>query len=576
MKGRAIALSLAVTLGVGTFATLGVAQPKATSSAKPLAQALQGAAKADYDAGKLLAADGDFAGALIKFQGAYDQSKDPRLLWNVGFCEKNLRHYAKVIATLGRYLAEGAGYLTDKDRKDAQDLVQTLQPFTTSATIHVSEDGAQIAVDDNPVGLSPLAGPLVLDIGERRLRVSKEGFQPFEKSVPVGGSAAVTVEVALEKEVHQGRLMVSAPPDATLELDDKPLGTGKVDVNLPAGGHQLRVTAPGMRPFQTEVVIQDRETRSVDVALEKLAEPERPKIRVAIGCDGPEPQGPDEGLVVYLDGPDVLPPASVKKKWSDDLGRNVVEYVEYTVTSGPHALRARIPDCVSLETLVTVDPVRGADVTGALRSDTPLLLSGPQGIPGRWRLGLDLWMFQPVVGGGGVFQTPDMPDAYKGGVAPGAAVEGALLTRWFRTSLSAGWASGSAQRASFDSNFALPANAGVKAIEGLFRVAFRAPFNVVALNVGAEGGLMQFEVKDVLTKYQGLFGVWTGIDVQPLCDWGARVSFDLAFASELSRGGDNNQGGGPVGGANFGVFWEPNARCRRERSTDFGLRSGGR
>jgi hypothetical protein len=574
MRGRALVLCMIAFLGVGTFAHPANAEPKPATAAKPLAQALAGAAKADYDSGKLLAADGDFAGALIKFESAYEQSKDPRLLWNVAFCEKNLRHYAKVIATLGHYLDDGAGYLTDKDRKDARDLVQTLQPFTTSATIHVSEDGAQIAIDDNAVGVSPLAAPVVLDIGERHLRVTKEGFQPFEKTVPVGGSAAVTVDVALEKEVHQGRLIVNAPPNATLELDEAPMGTGKIDLNLTAGGHQLRVTAPGMRPFQSEVVIQDRETRSVDVTLEKLAEPERPKIRVAIGCDGPEPQGPDDGLVVYLDGPDVLPPANVKKKWSDDLGRNVVEYVEYTVTPGPHALRARIPECVSLETQVTVDPVQGADVVGALRSDTPLLLSGPQGVPGHWRLGLDMWMFLPVVGRDGVFQARDMPDAYKSGAAPGAAIEGALLTRWFRASLSGGWASGSAQRTSFDSNFALPATPDVKAVEGLLRVAFRAPFNVVALNVGSEAGLLEFEVKDVYTKYQGVFGLWTGLDVQPLCDWGARASFDLAFASEMSSGGP--QGGGPVGGANFGVFWEPNARCRRERSTDFGLRAGGR
>jgi hypothetical protein len=553
-------------------------RPRPAAAGKPLAQALTGAAKADYDSGKLLAADGDFAGALIKFNGAYEQSKDPRLLWNVAFCDKNLRHYAKVIATLNRYLAEGAGYLTDKDRKDAQDLVQTLQPFTTNATINVSEEGAQIFVDDAPAGVSPLRGPVVLDIGERHVRVVKDGFKPFEKSLPVGGSAAVSVDVKLEKEVREGRLVVSAPPDATLELDEKPAGMGKIDVNVAAGGHQLRATAPGMRPFQTEVVIQDKETRSVDIVLERVGEPERPRIRAAIGCDGPEPLGPDDGLVVYLDGPDVLPPANVKKKWSEDLGRNVVEYVEYAATPGTHTIRARVPDCRSLETGVSVDPSQGADVTGALPSDTALLLRGPQGAPGHWRVGLDLWMFRPTFSGGGVFQTKDMPDAYRGGLgtATGAALEGSFVTRWFGAYLQTAWGSGSAQRASYGSNFALPATADVSAYETTARASFRVPFNVVAWNIGPEAGVLEFKMKDVLTKYQGVFGFWTGLDVQPLCDWGARALFDVAFATAMSDGGGGNHGGSPVGTVQFGVFWEPNVRCQRERSTDFSLHAGGR
>jgi hypothetical protein len=578
MRRRTVTTCAVLILSVlqwGPCAGRADAQPRPTPAAagKPLAQALTGSAKADYDSGKLLAADGDFAGALIKFNSAYEQSKDPRLLWNVAFCEKNLRHYSKVIGTLNRYLAEGAGYLSDRDRKDAQDLVQTLQPFTTNATIKVSEDGAQILVDDVPAGVSPLSGPVVLDIGERHLRVTKEGFKPFEKSLPVGGSAAVSVDVKLEKELREGRLVVNAPPNATLELDEKPAGVGKIDVNIAAGGHQLRATAPGMRPFQTELVIQDRETRSVDVVLERLAEPERPKIRAAIGCDGPEPQGPDDGLVVYLDGPDVLPPANVKKKWSDDLGRNVVEYVEYAANPGSHSIRARIPDCNPLETAVVVDPGDGADVKGALPSDTPLLFRGPQGAPGHWRLGIDLWMFRPSYDNGGEFLMKGMPESYQGGLgaATGAALEGSYVTRWFGMFLQTAWGSGSVQRKSFNSNFALPPTAAVTAYSSMLRVSFRIPFNIVALNLpGLEAGLLEFDVRDVRTGLiQGNFGVWAGIDIQPLCDWGARVLSDTTYSTEMNQHG-------PTGTLLLGVFWEPNARCRRERSTDFGLRAGGR
>ena len=72
--------------------------PAAESPPPPpsLSESLSGAAKAEYDAGKLLYQDGDYAGAQLKFRAAYETSKDPRLLWNMAAAEKNLRHYAQV------------------------------------------------------------------------------------------------------------------------------------------------------------------------------------------------------------------------------------------------------------------------------------------------------------------------------------------------------------------------------------------------------------------------------------------------------------------------------------------------
>jgi hypothetical protein len=574
MTGRQLrtgAALLVATFSVATLSWNAGAQPhppKPAAAAKPLAQALTGQAKADYEAGKTLAGDGDFAGALIKFQSAYDQSKDPRLLWNVAFCEKNNRHYSRVISTLNRYVAEGNGYLTDKDRKDAQDLIATLQPFTTNLTIKVSEDGAQVSIDDAPVGTSPLTAPVVLDIGERHIRVTKDGFKPFEKALPVGGSAAVYLDVPLAKEVHEGRLIVNAPIDATLVLDDKEIGKGKMEMKVAAGGHQVRETAPGMRPFQTEIVIQDGEARQLDVQLEKLPEPEKPKVRVAVGCDGPEPVGPDDGLVVYLDGPDVLPPVNVKKKWDDQQSRNVVEYVEYAVDAGSHTIRARIPECVSLDTTVQVDPTAGAVVTGALESDTPGIMSGPQGSPGHWRIGANLWMFKPS----DTYQSNRMPEAYAGGLgaATGGAIEGALVWRWFGMFMQGAYGSGSVTRHTFNSNDVLPGTTNFSVVEGSFRMSFRLPFNMVSWNViGPETGAAQVNVKDVDTgKVQPLFGLWTGVDVQPFCDWGASVLGDVQ--------GLGNSSGGPGATLQVGFFFEPNSRCRRERSTEFGLRTGGK
>jgi hypothetical protein len=238
----------------------------ATAPPARLSDRLQGAAKANYDAGKLLFGDGDFSGALLKFGASYDASKDPGLLWNMVACEEKLRHYARAVTDIDRYIAEGGALLTDQDRIDAKSLRDTLQAFTAPITVTVSEPDADVLVDDEVVGHSPLKAPVVADIGERHVTVRKVGFKDFTTTLKVSGAA--TVDAQLVKEVHEGRLEVRAPDGAAIKIDGNPVALGTWSGTLASGGHTLNVSAPGMRLYQTEVVLQDAQTRTVDVSLE--------------------------------------------------------------------------------------------------------------------------------------------------------------------------------------------------------------------------------------------------------------------------------------------------------------------
>ena len=268
-----------------------VPAPAPAAGPKPLSQTLTGEAKAAYDAAKLLVGDGDFAGAAIKFQAAYDKAGDPRLLWNIAACEKNQRHYAKTIALVRRYLDTGKDLLTDADRREGRALLDAIESFTVRLTIVVKEPGAEVFVDDERVGTSPLEAPVTVDIGQRKVTVKKAGFKDASQQVPVGGSAAASVEIALEPEVHDGRLTVTTQPDARISIDGKVVGTGRFEGKLHSGGHTLRVEADGMRAYQSEVVLSDDEHRSVDVPLEKIFVPPPaavtgPSVEIAVS-DGP-------------------------------------------------------------------------------------------------------------------------------------------------------------------------------------------------------------------------------------------------------------------------------------------------
>ena len=253
-----------------SFALLAqTARAEAAPSQLP-SETLTGEAKTEYESGKLLYRDGDFGGALVKFSSAYKRSRDPRLLWNMAACEKSLRHYAKALRYVRLYASDPSGLVSEEDRSEAAALVKVMDPFTMKLRVVVNEPGAEIVVDEEVVGTSPLESALVVDITARRIRARKAGFQEANKDVP-SGMNETTVELALTRIVHEGRLVVRAKTTAAIAIDGLVVGSASWSGTLASGGHTLRVTAPDMRPYESEILVVDDQTREIAVSLEPEA-----------------------------------------------------------------------------------------------------------------------------------------------------------------------------------------------------------------------------------------------------------------------------------------------------------------
>jgi hypothetical protein len=231
-----------------------------------LSETLTGSAKADYEAGKLLYGVSDFAAALIKFTSAHEASGDPRLLWNIATCEGKLHHYAKAVSMLHSYLKDGGALLGDQDKADAAQTIQAMEPLTSTMRLTVSEDGAEVFLDDQSIGKTPL-DPQLVDIGVHKLRVHKDEFTDATEDVTVNGGAQLLVDLKLHPIVHEGRITVSAGPKDAISIDGTPTAVGSWTGALRSGGHTLRVTAPSMLPYQTEVLVQDGQSRDIAITL---------------------------------------------------------------------------------------------------------------------------------------------------------------------------------------------------------------------------------------------------------------------------------------------------------------------
>ncbi|WP_437900050.1 PEGA domain-containing protein [Sorangium sp. So ce124] len=290
--GRAVAAALGVGLAAGAAAaqparsapakappakappaaTPPAATPPAPPAETPLAESLTGMARAEHGAGAALFDDGDYAGALARYERAYELSRDHRLLWKIALCQKNLRRYASMLATLRRLEAEGGAALSARDRQDIADLLKAAGNFVSLLEITASEPGAAVFVDDERVGTTPLAAPVPIDIGERRIRVSKPGFVDFVRQVKVVGGDSVALVARLDRAVHRGRLAIAAGQDDLIAIDGKVVGKGRWEGSVQSGTHALRVTAPGMAPHEAQILVRDDQRRRIDVSLERAAQ----------------------------------------------------------------------------------------------------------------------------------------------------------------------------------------------------------------------------------------------------------------------------------------------------------------
>jgi hypothetical protein len=105
-------------------------------------------------------------------------------------------------------------------------------------------------------------------MGPRRLRVTKAGCTDFVDTLQVAGATDLPVTVKLERELREGRIAVVTGADNLVYVDGKLAGQGRWDGSVASGTHTVRVTGQGMKSYQTEVVLADKETRSIEVTLE--------------------------------------------------------------------------------------------------------------------------------------------------------------------------------------------------------------------------------------------------------------------------------------------------------------------
>jgi hypothetical protein len=232
---RRVALAILVASSAAAFSSPGRAQPAAPAA--PSADAVK-EAESHFRRGVALYKDGDPTGALVEFKRTYELAPNFHILFNLGQTYFQLQHYADALRTLQEFLTEGGAQIAPDRRAAVEADIQQLEARVGQVDVKVSPDGATIFVDDEPLGTSPLALPVVVSVGRRKFSAVKPGLPPQERFLEIASGDHATLSLDLAPS--------PAPPVAPAPaLASTPLpAPALASTPLPAAGAESAPAGP--------------------------------------------------------------------------------------------------------------------------------------------------------------------------------------------------------------------------------------------------------------------------------------------------------------------------------------------
>jgi hypothetical protein len=309
-----------------------------------------------YQQADQLEKQGKLAEACPLYEASYRADPQIGVLLHLADCHERIGKVASAWAEFTD-VVELAHRRGDNREALAQQRADALKPKL--AYLHLAAPASPppgIAVTRDGLDVTVLVGTdMPIDPGDHEIIATAPGFIDWTKKLTIG-SLPTTTKLAIPALVkrpadavpvpvtHEGGVVITTQPGAHVSIDGVEVGVGGYRGKQKSGGHQLRITAPGMRPYQSEIFVGDGESRTIDVPLE--AEP----AAIVIAPAAPAEQLPSfevglgfaPGEKGYGDHPAVL---SYRLDFGFRLGRRVDlgAFVEYSSISATGSCGTALP-----------------------------------------------------------------------------------------------------------------------------------------------------------------------------------------------------------------------------------------
>lgn len=247
-----------------------------------LAHADEEAARAHFRKGVALYDKKQYAEALEAFKAAYAEKPSAGIKQNIALSLKGLGRSVEAATAFDEALDEGEGTLKPETRAAMQRELADLEKVVATVRLKVVDaegkplDGAIVSVDGAALPPAAARRPIRLAQGIHVLTAHVEGLPdpPAKKlALVLGQPVDATFVIARAQSAGESTLTVEANvEDAVIRLDGVDVGRGKWSGKLPAGSHQLEVSAPDYRTSTIDVTVPSGASIDYPVVLTKVGE----------------------------------------------------------------------------------------------------------------------------------------------------------------------------------------------------------------------------------------------------------------------------------------------------------------
>jgi hypothetical protein len=198
-------------------------------------------AGAHFRRGIELFKEADFRGALIELRRANQIAPSFRVLYNIGQCYLELQDYAGALRSFQAYLNEGGARIPRERRTAVEGDIQKLQGRVAYVEVTSNVAGAEVRVDEDVVGTTPLDKPVLVGSGRRKISVEKAGLPSAEKMIDVAGGDRLTLSLPLNQPTSAP---AAASPPAAAPSPPPPAPPPAADTTPTAHAQSTTATPP--------------------------------------------------------------------------------------------------------------------------------------------------------------------------------------------------------------------------------------------------------------------------------------------------------------------------------------------
>jgi len=156
-----------------------------------------------FERGIILYKAGDYKGALENFLTSYDLRPHPKLKYNIGLCYLKLGFTARALNEWQGFISKEKYDIEPEIADSLSEIMATVVVTVGKLLVNVDVDGADVTVDGESFGESPLGRPVFVEPGKHVVTVTGPGGAVREKSVTLGVGESREIHVTLADGVEK-------------------------------------------------------------------------------------------------------------------------------------------------------------------------------------------------------------------------------------------------------------------------------------------------------------------------------------------------------------------------------------